>query len=129
MGDTRNNKLFINIVRVVFILWIIVVAMLSLVSFSRSDDNSKWLISASRAELHAAAYFIGAVLCFYSFRLEKVGFVILAGIGVFLFGVIFEVVQIWLPYRAFNPMDIAANGLGAGLFVILWSVFLYFSKI
>lgn len=128
MGDIKNNKLFINIVRVVFILWIIVAAVLSLVYFSGSNDNSKWLISSSRAEIHAAAYFIGAVLCFYSFRLKGIGYVILAGIGVFLFGVIFEIVQIWLPSRAFNPMDIVANGAGAGLFVILWSVFLYFSK-
>ena len=128
MGDVRNNKLFINTVRVVFILWIILVSVLSLVYFNGSNDNSKWLVSSSRAEVHAAAYFIGALLCFYSFRFEGVGFVILAGIGVFLFGVIFEIVQIWIPYRAFNPMDIAANGAGAGLFVILWSVFLYFSK-
>ena len=105
MGDIRSNKLFINIVRVVFILWIIVVAVLSSISFSKSENNSKWLISSSRAEIHAAAYFIGAVLCFYSFRLEGVGFVILAGIGVFLFGVIFEVVQRWLSYRTFKLMS------------------------
>ena len=49
--------------------------------FRESNDNSKWLISSSRAEVHAAAYFIGAVLCFYSFRLEGIGFVVLAGIG------------------------------------------------
>lgn len=128
MGDIRNNKLFINTIRVVFITWIIVVAVLSLVYFSGSNDNSKWLVSSSRAEVHAAAYFIGALLCFYSFRLKGIGYVILAGIGVFLFGVIFEIVQIWLPSRAFNPMDIAANGAGVVLFVILWSGFSYFYK-
>lgn len=102
MGDIRNNKLFISIIRAVFLTWIIVVAVLSLISFPEGNVTSdKWLINSSRAEVHAAAYFIGALLCFYSFRLEGIGFVILAGIGVFLFGVIFEIVQIWLPYRAF----------------------------
>ncbi len=123
MGTIRNNKLFINTVRVVFITWIIVVVILSMVSFSKSDDNNNWLFSSSRADVHAAAYFIGAFLCFYSFRLKGVGFVFLAGIGVFLFGVIFEVVQIWIPYRTFNPMDVVANGVGAGLFIISRLVF------
>jgi len=124
MGEIRKNKLLINTARVVFISWIIVVTVLSFVSFSRSDDNNNLLFSSSRAEVHAVAYFIGAVLCFYSFRLEGIGFVLLAGIGVFIFGVIFEVVQLWIPYRTFNPMDIVANGAGAGLFIILWLVFL-----
>lgn len=128
MGNI-NNKLFISIVRVVFLTWIIVVAVLSLVYFNGSNDNSKLLVSSSRAEVHAVAYLIGAVLCFYSFQLEGIGFVILAGVGVFLFGVIFEVVQIWIPYRAFNPMDIAANGAGVGLFIILWSAFYITKKV
>lgn len=94
--------------------------MLSLVPFPEGNGTSdKWLISSSRAEVHAAAYFIGALLCFYSFRLEGIGFVILAGIGVFLFGVLFEVIQIWIPYRTFNPMDIVDNGAVVSLFVIM----------
>jgi len=91
----RNNKLFIKTVRIVFITWIIVVTVLSLISFPEGNGTSdKWLISSSRAQVHAVAYFIGALLCFYSFRLEGIGYVILAGIGVFLFAMIFEVVQI-----------------------------------
>ena len=43
--------------------------------------NNKLLIRSGRAEVHAAAYFIGVLLCFYSFRLEGIGFVVLAGIG------------------------------------------------
>lgn len=130
MGDFRNSKLFINTIRAFFSTWIIVLIVLSLISLPEANGTSdKWLISSSRAEVHAVAYFIGAVLCFYSFRLRGIGFVILAGIGVFLFGVIFEVAQLWIPYRTFNPMDIVANGAGAGLFIISLSVFLYFSKI
>lgn len=59
MGDFRNNKLFINIVRAFFISGIIVVTVLYLVSFPEGNSTSdNWLISSSRAEIHAAAYFI-----------------------------------------------------------------------
>ena len=70
MREIRNNKVFINTVSLVFITWIIVVTVLSFVSFSRSDDNNNWLFSSSKAEVHAAAYFRGAVL-FFQFQIRR----------------------------------------------------------
>ncbi len=34
-----------------------------------------------------------------------------------------EVVQIWLPHRSYNPVDLFYNvaGIGAGLFIFLWT--------
>ena len=37
---------------------------------------------------------------------------IITFISLFLLGVLFEIVQIYIPRRSFNPKDIAANGLG-----------------
>lgn len=127
MGTVRNNKLFVYTIRVAFISWIIIVTVLSLFYISRSDDNNILLID-SKVEVHAVAYFMGALMCFYSFKFEGIRFVILVGIGVFLLGVIFEVVQLWIPYRTFNPMDVVANGVGVVIFMILWSILFYYSK-
>ena len=127
MGDIRNNKLFINAVRVVFITWIILVLVFSLISFPEGNGTSnKWLISSSKVEVHVVAYFIGAFLFYYVLNIRKHKFLFLVGIVVFLFGVILEIVQIWLPSRAFNPMDIAANGVGVVTFILIWSVYSYF---
>lgn len=47
---------------------------------------------------------------------------LIALIALFLLGVLFEVVQIPIPKRTFNPNDIVANGLGlAGFYV--WQKF------
>ena len=44
--------------------------------------------------------------------------VIITFIALFLLGIVFEIVQIYVPHRTFNPKDIAANGLGlAGVYV------------
>ena len=40
-----------------------------------------------------------------------------------MFSVALEIVQFYLPYRTFNPVDIAANGFGIGFFIICWMVF------
>ncbi len=110
--------MIIHIVRVSFALWVLASVILSFIYFN-GNDSSLVIVSSSRAEVHVVYYFMGAFLFFHSFRFEGMGFVIFAGTSVFLLGVILEVVQIWVPHRTFNPLDIAANGAGVGLFVIL----------
>ena len=122
------NKLKVLLLWAVFSLWVLVLIAASLVPDSLLVGDFLGNQSGSRLVEHAVAYFIGALMCFYSFRLIGIRFVLLAGMGVFLFGVIFEVVQIWIPYRTFNPKDMVANGVGAGLFMIIWSSFFIYQK-
>jgi VanZ family protein len=68
--------------------------------------------------LHLVGYFIAGALYFLSFGNKRQRIVLVTFIGLFALGVLFEIVQIYVPHRAFNPKDIAANGLGlAGVFV------------
>ena len=41
---------------------------------------------------------------------------------IFLYSMVLEVVQFYLPYRTFNWWDIAANGVGILSFVVVWVV-------
>ncbi len=43
---------------------------------------------------------------------------------VLLFGVFIEVVQFYIPYRTFNPVDIAANLFGMLFGILVWYLFL-----
>jgi hypothetical protein len=52
-------------------------------------------------------------------QMSGVAFVVWAGLLIFLFSMVLEVVQFYLPYRTFNVYDVVANGIGVLLFVVL----------
>ncbi len=63
-------------------------------------------------------YFIAGALYFLAFEKKGQKVIIITFIALFLMGVLFEIVQIHVPNRSFNPKDIAANGLGlAGIYL------------
>jgi len=62
------------------------------------------------------------LLCFLAFDARNISFVVWAGLLIFLYSVILEVVQFYLPYRTFNVYDVVANGAGMVIFVIVWMV-------
>jgi VanZ family protein len=45
-----------------------------------------------------------------------------AGLLIFLFSVVLEIVQFYLPYRTFNVYDVVANGVGILSFFIIWMI-------
>ena len=49
--------------------------------------------------------------------------ILISCFSIFMFGVVLEFVQFYLPYRTFNPVDIAANGGGVCLFLVMWAAF------
>jgi len=49
--------------------------------------------------------------------------ILLAGLLIFLYSIVLEVVQFYLPYRTFNVYDVVGNGVGVLLFVIVWMLF------
>lgn len=124
MGNLIKNKFSIILIRIIFLIWVIAIAVFSSVPYPGSNGvASKSLFSSSMAEVHFIAYFIGAVLCYYALKFEGIAFIFLSGFSVFACGVALEIVQILLPYRTFNPVDIVANVFGIVAFVFIWSIF------
>ncbi len=72
--------------------------------------------------MHFVAYFVATVLFYWASKKDSVSSILFSCFSIFLFSVILEVVQLYLPYRTFNPVDIAANGFGIFFFVIIWMV-------
>ena len=75
--------------------------------------------------LHIAAYFL---ICMYYLFGQRKGLILFKShsllkfiLLIFLLATVTEVVQLWVPGRAFNPADLLANvtGLGFGVTVVL----------
>ena len=56
-------------------------------------------------------------------RERETKIILISSFTIFLYSFVLEIVQIYLPYRTFNPVDIAANGAGVGFFLVMWLVF------
>ena len=109
--------------RALFVLWVVAVTVLSVLSYSVSNDLLMSVkFTSSGFVMHGIAYFLGMLLCFLAFGAKNISFVVWTGLLVFLYGVILEVVQFYLPYRTFNPKDIIANTLGIFFFFAIWLV-------
>ena len=117
------------LIRIIFLIWILVIAVSSFVPHLNIKGITLiCLISSSRVEVHFIAYFIGALLCYYAFKFSGITSIFLSGFLVFLWGVVLEIVQIWIPYRNFNPADMVANALGIVAFVFIWTIFACFVR-
>jgi hypothetical protein len=57
-------------------------------------------------------------------QVSKITFIWNSGLLIFLFSVVLEVVQFYLPYRTFNVYDVVANGIGILFFVVAWMLFI-----
>jgi VanZ family protein len=67
-------------------------------------------------------YFVAVVLFYLAYKKDSVLSILYSCFLIFLFSVVLEIVQLYLPYRTFNPVDIAANGVGIVFFAIIWMV-------
>jgi len=108
---------------VIFIFWIVVIAVLSVVPHANENGGLSIKLTESGMVGHFGAYFVGTALVFWVFRKNTLYFILISIFSILLYGVVLEIIQIYLPYRTFNPLDIAANGVGVGFFVIFWVVF------
>ena len=70
----------------------------------------------SGSYLHAVGYFVAAFLFYLVLSEKQNGKMILILLILFGCGIVFEIVQGYLPKRTYNPLDIAANGLGLAAF-------------
>ena len=111
------------VLRIFFVLWIVAVAALSVISHPGSNDLLISVkLTSSGFVVHGIVYFVGILLCYFSFNKKNVSFVLWTGLLVFLFSVVLEVVQFYLPCRTFNVYDVVGNGIGVilGMGVGAW---------
>ncbi len=108
--------------RVIFIVWIVVIAVLSIIPHANENGGISFKLTESGMVLHFGAYFSESALFFWIFKKNTLFSVLISSFSVFMFGVVLEFVQFYLPYRTFNPIDIAANGLGIGAFCLIYLV-------
>jgi len=98
--------------KLIFFIWLIAITFLSLVDYS----SAGWLKLSngfgSGFWLHLVGYFIAGALYFLAFGNKRQKIVLITFFVLFMLGVLFEIAQIYVPHRTFNPKDIAANGLG-----------------
>ena len=108
--------------KLLFFFWLFAITVISLVDYSSISSITATKGLGSGFWLHVAGDFVAGVLFFLAFgRTRKKGMLI-ALIALFLLGVLFEVLQIPIPKRTFNPTDIAANGLGLAAFYAFYQI-------
>ena len=105
----------------VFVTWIAAIVALSIIPYSK-NGVAFFKLTESGMVLHFVGYFVASSLCYWAFRKDTLFFILFSCFSIFLFSVVLEIVQLYLPYRVFNPMDIAANALGIFFFVAIWMV-------
>ena len=112
------------LLKAMFIFWTLAVAVLSVISYPGSNDLLMSVkLTSSGFVIHCIAYFVGMLLCYLAFEKKNISFVLWAGLLIFLFSMILEIAQFYLPYRTFNVYDVVANGVGVLVFVVGWLVF------
>ncbi|MBW1894397.1 MAG: VanZ family protein [Deltaproteobacteria bacterium] len=99
--------------RSLFAIWLMAVAALSVISHPGSKDLLVSVkLTSSGFVMHGLACFVGMLLCFLAFDAKRISFIVWTGLLIFIYSVVLEVVQFYLPYRTFNVYDIAGNGIG-----------------
>ena len=102
-------------------LWTMAVASLSVISYPGSKDLFMSVkLTSSGFVMHCIAYFTGMSLCYWAFDRKDIAFILCSGFLIMLLSVVLEIVQLYLPTRTFNVYDVAANGVGIILFVVIW---------
>ena len=111
------------LVRSLFAIWALAIAILSIISHPGSKDLLMSVkLTSSGFVMHGIAYFVGILLCYFSFTKKNISFVLWAGLLIFIYSVVLEVVQFYLPYRTFNVYDVVGNGVGILSFVFIWVI-------
>ena len=92
----------------------------SLVDYSSIKVSGESLDIGSGFYLHVIGYFIAAFLFYLVLSEKQHGKMIVILLILFGCGIVFEIIQIRIPKRSFNPVDIAANGLGLVVFYVFY---------
>jgi VanZ family protein len=116
-SGAMNNK------SLIFVIWIMAITALSIAPYPKNGAVS-FKLTKSGMIMHFAAYFVATVLLYWASKKDNLLSILFSCFSIFMFSVALEVIQLYLPYRTFNPIDIAANGSGIFFFFIIWMVYL-----
>lgn len=108
--------------KIIFFFWLFAITFISLVDYSSISglDLSKGF--GTGFWLHLVGYFIAGFFFILAFGKKGQAYLLIALTTLFLLGVLFEMVQLRIPKRSFNPVDIAANGLGLVVFYVCYNL-------
>ena len=95
----------------IFFIWLGVIIFLSVMPHSSGSQVllSKVSLTKSGFFQHALGYFVLSVFACRAFDHKRIWRYLA---GVFVMGILLEIIQIVLPSRSFNYYDVLANGLG-----------------
>mgnify|MGYP001437671752 CR=1 FL=1 len=108
---------------IIFVVWVVAIAILSIIPNSNEVGGLSFKLTESGMVLHFAAYFVGTALAFWVFRKNTLFSILIPGFTIFLYSVVLGCIQLYLPSRTFNPVDIVANASGIVFFSLVWMVF------
>ena len=112
--------------KVLFFFWLSAITFISLVDYSSISGLNLSKGFGAGFWLHAVGYFMAGLLFVLAFGKKGQSYLLIALAGLFLLGVLFEILQLRIPKRTFNPVDITANGLGLFFFYVCFNLKRYF---
>jgi VanZ family protein len=108
--------------KIIFFIWLFAITFASLVDYSSISGLGLSKGFGTGFWLHAIGYFIAGLLFILAFGKKGQTYLLIALTALFLLGVLFEIAQLRIPSRSFNPVDIAANGLGLVVFYVCYKL-------
>jgi VanZ family protein len=110
-----------SIFKYLFVTVVIAIITASLINYSSFFDSSASTEGSAGLVYHFIMYLITAILSWKAFHKSGTRIIISIASALFILGLCLEIIQIWLPYRTFNSMDIGANiiGLVAGYVAVI----------
>jgi hypothetical protein len=108
--------------KILFFLWLCAITFISLVDYSSINGSGLLKGFGTGFWLHAIGYFIAGLLFILAFGKKGQTYLLIALTSLFLLGVLFEIAQLRIPKRTFNPVDIAANGAGLIVFYVCYNL-------
>jgi VanZ family protein len=106
-----NSKTSEKVFRAIFFLYIFVILILATIRIPETATTGIDKID------HAAAFIVFSLLMRFSFRNASPVLIFFSGFG---FGIMIEIIQLFIPYRSAEILDVAANiaGLLIGGFLV-----------
>ena len=114
--------------KIIFFLWLFAITFFSLVDYSSITRLGLTKGFGTGFYLHIILYFIAAVLSFLALNKKQNKKMILILFMLFFCGVIFEILQTYIPSRSFNLWDIVGNGLGLVAFYVFQELWVPWSQ-
>ena len=108
--------------KILFFSWLFAITFISLVDYSSISGLGLSKGFGTGFWLHAIGYFIAGLLFILAFGKKGQAYLLIALTALFLLGVLFEIAQLHIPKRSFNPVDIAGNGLGLVAFYVCYNL-------